>query len=356
MSPFHKPPPLITAEFFTGIGGFVEGFKQAGGMETVCMTEWDPSARMVLKRHYPDIPLLEDISDVTAADLPGRVDLFAGGFPCGDTTTAKGHRLGLAGTRSRHFHEFTRLIGEYARIVDSKRPRWVVIENPEGLLTSPGKEHSGRDMDTVIRTLRELGYVGGYRVVDGSKLGTAQRRRRVLIVGHRGTDPRPAWQVLGDPGPGGEALAPCPGRFAGPRPDLGPHVAGGGLVRHWTKGANSQVGIEHGYEGGYRENWKSVDYANTLTGFDGHDAARSRHLIAQNGGIRTWTYTEKERLQGFPDGWTEGVRLGDLRRKGVLIEAGRDTLLGNAIHTGTSRWFGRRVVAVHNALPLLEVA
>ena len=53
-------------------------------------------------------------------------------------------------------------------------------------------------MATVVRTLEDLGYGWAYRVVDGRDHGTPQRRGRVLVVGHRGGDPRPAWKVLGD--------------------------------------------------------------------------------------------------------------------------------------------------------------
>lgn len=95
--------------------------------------------------------------------------------------------------------------------------------------------------------------------------------------------------------------------------------------------------------------------ANTLTGFDGGGPARQTHLIAQGGGVRTLTLTEWERLQGFPDGWTEGIQPGDVRRKKVLIRAGRYTMIGNAIHTGTAEWLGRRLLDVHNSLHLIGV-
>ena len=58
--------------------------------------------------------------------------------------------------------------------------------------------------------------------------------------------------------------------------------------------------------------------------------------------------TEWERLNLFPDGWTDGIPEGDLRRKGKLIKAGRYTLLGNAMHVGMAEWLGRRLLAVHN--------
>jgi site-specific DNA-cytosine methylase len=84
--------------------------------------------------------------------------------------------------------------------------------------------------------------------------------------------------------------------------------------------------------------------ANTLTGFDGGGPARQTHLIAQQGRLRTLTFTEWERLQGFPDGWTDGIPPGDLRRNKVLIRAGRYTVLGNSMHVGMAEWLGARLM------------
>lgn len=75
--------------------------------------------------------------------------------------------------------------------------------------------------------------------------------------------------------------------------------------------------------------------ANTLTGFDGGGPARQTHLIAQQGRVRTLTHTEWERLQMFPDGWTEG-----------LPDSARFTALGNAMHVGMAEWLGRRFASV----------
>lgn len=93
--------------------------------------------------------------------------------------------------------------------------------------------------------------------------------------------------------------------------------------------------------------------ANTLTGFDGGGPARQTHLIAQNGGVRALTLVEWERLQGFPDGWTAGLPEGDLRRKKVLIKAGRYTMIGNSMHVGMADWLGRRLLGVHASLSLI---
>lgn len=86
-----------------------------------------------------------------------------------------------------------------------------------------------------------------------------------------------------------------------------------------------------------------AEHSNTLTGFDAGLATRQTHLIYQQGRLRTLTPVEWERLQGFPDGWTEG-----------LSDSARYQALGNAMHVGMAAWLGHRIAAVDAALPQLE--
>lgn len=320
------------ASVFAGIEGFGLAFDRVG-MECTAQVEWDKNCQKVLERHWPGLLKGEDVVDTTGRDL-GRPDLICGGFPCQDTSIAAPHRAGLAGARSSHFYEFSRLVEEVSQLVDDARPRWVVIENPPGLL----KSNDGRDMATVVRHLEVLGYGWAYRVVDARHLGSPQRRSRVIVVGHRGGDPRPAWQVLGDTGAGGDtALSRSQrGGARGPRPAATPVGSTGALI--WRKAARPRKSIKLG---GY-ETWTADGLANTLTGFDGGGPTRQQHLIYQHGRMRTLTLTEWERLQGFPDGWTED-----------LPDSARFKALGNAMHVGTAEWLGRRLVAVNAALPAI---
>lgn len=199
-------------------------------------------------------------------------------------------------------------------------------------------------MDAVRWHLVQLGYGWAYRVVDGGDPGTPQRRPRVVVVGHRGGDPRPAWQVLGDHTPGGEAVRADHDGRPDPGPGTRPLVEGDSLVRVWRKGARPRVALSKGYEGGYRETWVNDGKANTLTGFDGGLATRQTHLIAQGGRLRTLTLTEWERLMGFPDDWTAMVN----------SDSARYTALGNAMHVGTATWLGRRLMAVNSTLPQID--
>lgn len=86
--------------------------------------------------------------------------------------------------------------------------------------------------------------------------------------------------------------------------------------------------------------------ANTLTGFDGGNAARQKHLIHQHGRLRAPSLTEWERLQGFADGWTEPAR----------TDGERYSQLGNAVHTLMSDWLGEGIADVHHRIPLLRSA
>lgn len=158
---------------FAGIGGFDLGFSRAG-MTTVAQVENNAAATAVLQRHYPDVQRFEDVCHVGRHNLPAA-DLVCGGFPCQDVSVA-GNRAGLAGERSGLWFEFLRILAEV-------RPRWCVIENVPGLLSS----NAGRDFATILHGLVECGYGVCWRVLDAQYFGVAQRRRRVFIIGHLGS-------------------------------------------------------------------------------------------------------------------------------------------------------------------------
>jgi DNA-cytosine methyltransferase len=165
--------PLRYLSLFSGIGGFDLGFDRAG-MVCAGQVEYDEKARGVLARHWPDVPRLNDVREVQGNEF-GTVDVITGGFPCQDVSVA-GRRAGLAGERSGLWFEFHRLI-------DRVRPRWAVIENVPGLLSSNG----GRDFAVILRGLVECGYGVAWRILDAQYFGVAQRRRRVFIVGSLGS-------------------------------------------------------------------------------------------------------------------------------------------------------------------------
>ena len=154
---------------FSGAGGFEQGFDRAG-IETQLMVEIDEKAQAVLRRHYPETELISDVRDVREGTEGDDIDLVYGGFPCQDVSVA-GKRKGLAGSRSGLWFEFH-------RIVSQLRPRWVVIENVRGLLSS----NKGRDFEVILEGLDELGYGVSWAVLDAQHFGVPQRRSSVFIV------------------------------------------------------------------------------------------------------------------------------------------------------------------------------
>ena len=170
---------MIVGSTFTGVGGADLGFEQAG-FEIAWQCELDSWKRSVLAAHWPDVQIFDDIT--TMLDPP-PVDILIGGFPCQDLSVA-GQRKGFTGERSV-------LAFEFLRLADSIRPRWLVLENVPGLLSSS----QGADFARLIDEVVACGYGVAWRILDARYFGVPQRRRRVFIVARRTdalVDPREA--------------------------------------------------------------------------------------------------------------------------------------------------------------------
>lgn len=151
---------------FSGIGGFSLGLERAG-FTTAAFCEIDPIARKVLKKHWPDIPIFEDVSTLKG-DMLENIDVICGGFPCQDISLA-GKGAGLAGKRSGLWYEFHRLIQEI-------KPRYAIIENVAALRS--------RGLEDVLRSLNEIGYDAEWHCIPASAVGAPHRRDRVWIVAY----------------------------------------------------------------------------------------------------------------------------------------------------------------------------
>ncbi len=306
---------------FAGIGGFDRAFDDCG-MQPVEQVEFDEDRRNILAANWPHVPRRNDVRHISGSSLPAH-DVLVGGFPCQGTSSGQRNRLGLADKRSRLFWEF-------ARLIEEAQPQWFIIENPLGFKRGPVGQ---RDFGTALHHLAQLRYGVAYRVVDARHLGSAQRRNRILIVGHRGDDTGPATRVLADAA-GSSGSAGCDhaaqgttGRLASAR---GPEQA-----RWYRKARNAQGDWDFStYVTGPEQ-----EYANTLAGND-HGGVRQRHLVLHGDRARVLTLTEWERLQGFPDGWTETIP----------TPKKRANALGDAMNVHMARWLGRRLVAAHNSL------
>lgn len=111
---------LRLIDTFSGIGGFSLAARWLGGIETVQFVESNAFCRRVLRKHWPTVPIANDIC--TFKPQPDSADIITAGFPCQDISTA-GRQAGIKeGTRSGLFYELLRVV----RIV---KPKYVVLEN-----------------------------------------------------------------------------------------------------------------------------------------------------------------------------------------------------------------------------------
>ncbi|MCE2494589.1 MAG: DNA (cytosine-5-)-methyltransferase [Alphaproteobacteria bacterium] len=212
-----EPRPTV-GSLFSGIGGFDLGLERAG-WSVSWQVEIDPFRKKILGRHWPGVDHRNDITTDTSG--LSRVDLVCGGFPCQDLSVA-GRRAGLAGARSSLFFEF-------ASVLESIQPRWCLIENVPGLLST---QH-GRDFAVVLGTLGDLGYWWTYRVLDSQFFGVPQRRNRVYIVGHLGAPCPP--EILFEPE--GSSWDPETGEEA--KPEVAATLGGGTGKRGWNSSIES---------------------------------------------------------------------------------------------------------------------
>ena len=153
---------------FAGIGGFSYAAERLiGGFETTQFIEIDPFCQKVLKKHWPHVPIHDDIRTFTAK--PFQYQVICGGFPCQDISVA-GLQKGITEeTRSGLFFELMRVI----RMV---RPQYVVLENVAAILN--------RGLDIVLRELSEAGYDAEWSVIPASSVGACHQRSRWWLVAY----------------------------------------------------------------------------------------------------------------------------------------------------------------------------
>ena len=150
---------------FSGIGGIDLAFEWAGG-QVVAMCEIQPYCQKILRKHWPHVPLFEDIKNLRGTDV-GAVDVIYGGFPCQPFSVA-GVQRGKDDSRYL-WPEFSRLVGEI-------KPRWVVAENVPGILRIAA--------DDVCGDLERQGYAVGIWNYEAAAVGAKHRRERVFFVAH----------------------------------------------------------------------------------------------------------------------------------------------------------------------------
>jgi len=158
-------------DLFSGIGGFsYAAEKLIGGYETVAFCEMDDFCQKVLKKHWPQVPIFDDVRTLDASRL-GRIDIVTGGYPCQPFSQA-GRRQGEEDERH--------LWPEMLRIIKSCQPRYVLAENVAG--------HVTMGLDQVLTDLEDQGYTTRPIIVPACAKNAPHRRDRVWIIGQLTTN------------------------------------------------------------------------------------------------------------------------------------------------------------------------
>ena len=346
-TPFEQHSSLITSK----------GRADTSKLRCVYANEWDKYACQIYRKNYGEGELYEgDIRTISADSIPDH-DLLVGGFPCQSFSIA-GKRKGFGDTRGTLFFEI-------CRIVEEKKPNLLLLENVKGLLSHDG----GNTLRIIFNSLSELGYDCEWEVLNSKNFGVPQNRERVFIIGHlRGTSGQKIFPI-------GE------GSRENYKMEQGKEISKTLRAGYYKQGFNSQIvyyqkadreiariydpkGLAptlHLKTGGWQEPKIVIIPTNTKLGYDvaeekkdgirlqyeNSKTARGRVIkgnaqalqvsgqvgVLDNSRIRRLTPTECERLQGFPDGWTEGIS-----------DTQRYKCLGNAVTTNVITEIGRKLI------------
>lgn len=155
-------------DLFSGIGGFSLGLERAG-MTTVAFCEIDPFCQRVLAKHWPEVPIHDDITKLDGRAYRGAVDVVCGGFPCQPFSTAS------SGKRYGETHD-SYLWPEMLRVVRESEPAWVIGENVAGL--------ESMALEQVVSDLEAVGYEVMALRIPACAVGFPHRRDRIWVCAY----------------------------------------------------------------------------------------------------------------------------------------------------------------------------
>ena len=346
---------------FSGAMGLDIGLQQAGidiqigqDFNKACV---DTMSQNGHKAILGDIRKIEPEDLLSAAGLTfGEPFLICGGPPCQPFSTA-GKRLGINDPRGSLFRE-------YVRMIDIIRPRFFIMENVKGLMSSPlkdsdGKNTDGKVLDIILEEFAKLHYKTVYGVLDAVNYGVPQFRERFVMIGSRDNEdiflPIPThfqmhqnaayrWTTLGDCI---RDLEDTPGDCA----DFSPlrlkylkMVPEGGnwknlpssVLKEAMGGAYTSGGGKVGF---YRRLSYSQPSPTVVT-----SPIQKATMMCHPSKDRPLSVAEYARIQQFPDNW---------QFTGTLVDKYRQ--IGNAVPVGLAKAIGETIVAVADDTATIKV-
>ena len=173
---------IKVVDLFAGVGGFHLGLSRASTKyKVIWANQYEPSrknqfAYNIYKKNFPKTPISnEDIAKINKEKIP-QMDLLVAGFPCQDYSVATAGAKGILGKKGI-------LWWELYKVIELKKPKYLLFENVDRLLASPGvkSKQPGRDFGIILKTLSDIGYGVSWKMINAADYGYPQRRRRTFI-------------------------------------------------------------------------------------------------------------------------------------------------------------------------------
>jgi len=286
---------LRVGSLFSGIGGVELGLERTGGFTTAWFVENDKHAQAILRKHWPEATIYDDITTIDFSTVPA-VDVLTGGFPCQDISNA-GKRAGITGSRSS-------LWKHYVRAISILRPKYVFAENVAAL--------TQRGLDVVLADLASVGYDAEWYCVSASSVGAPHRRDRIIIIAY--TNDADTRHV----GSGGEQ---CEESVSKTSTDI-PYPNGGGCVHGQTEQYTDKRGESAQYDA-----WKGgKDVENSVC-----DRIGTGNRTEINNGETCFEHSDKSICTSGGVGWWAVEPDVGRVANGIPLRVDRIKRLGNAV-------------------------
>ena len=353
---------------FSGAMGLDIGLGKAG-LNVVIGQDFEPSCVETMKANGHNV-LGGDIREIKPETLleltglhVGEPFMICGGPPCQPFSTA-GKRLGINDPRGSLFMDFIRMI-------DYIRPRFFVMENVKGIVSSPLKHVSTKErvkddpeqklgtvLDVILSEFNKLGYKTVYGILDAVNYGVPQFRERFVLIGSRDNEdiflpipthfqmhqnPDYRWKTVGE---AIKDLENDPGEYtplSGDRKKYLHMVPEGG---NWRDLPEEVIPIAMGgaYEsgGGKVGFYRRLSYKQpspTIT----TSPAQKATMLCHPRQDRPLSIKEYARIQQFPDDW---------KFTGTISAQYRQ--IGNAVPVGLAEAIGRAIISTANGTSTIE--
>lgn len=303
-------------DLFSGIGGFSYGFEMANLGETIAFVEKDEFCQKILRKHWKDVPIIDDIRKVNGKDF-GTATIISGGFPCQPFSVA-GKRKGKDDDRY--------LWDETIRVVAECKPKWFIGENVDGIVNIS----NGTILRQIQEDLEKEGFQVQCLVIPASGIGAWHQRKRVWIIGHNVSN------SIGELSDGRSSTTKH--SKAKQKWVVSDEAKNWNKVRSETERCSSQNTARENVSDSNSESWDEFSNDDRFSKMPQEEIFRNRSCIQKSERPRSWWEIECK-LRGVPDGVSYELH---------KDRANRVKALGNSIVPQIIQLIGESILKAEN--------